>query len=745
MTTTPVPYRPFPTGLPPDYADTTDFGFSQSDGEIVGLNDGGFVIVWNDTSHMFNPGGTAVVGQKFDSLGNKIGGFQGAGEVQISQFIFGDDSLGAGGGSAITKLANGNLAIAYRHAIPDAYFTYVRIVEPFFLNVVRDDLIDGRNQELKNTAITSFADNSYVVSYTLDNGGGNTDVLARIVSPAGSLSAPITVRDNGTADAGLSQLATLSNNNFVVVWQELSTDYDIHFSIFTAAGSPILSNVPLIGGSSGVDETDPDVAALTGGGFVVAWTDAAGDGSSQGIRATILSNTGGTASGQFDILVNTTTTGNQNEASVVALKDGGFVVTWEDDFAFAVRGQRFDATGHRIGSEFLVKDNPSVPGDPSGDPGDSHDSALLADGRFAYALGDFSTGDNDVTTSIWDPRSRVNDFNGDATTDLLLHNNSNQGVSVWTVKGIQVMSSPIIGTQAAGWNITHTADFNGDGKSDLLLQNPSTLQASVWLMDGTTVTSSPIIGTEAPGWGVVHTADFNGGGKSDLLLQNGNSLAMWLMDGGTVTSNPVIGTMASGWNLTDYGDFNNDGKTDLLLQNPTTLQASVWLMNGTSVTSSPIIGTEAPGWGVVHVSDFTGDGKSDLLLQNGNALAMWLMNDTTVTASPAFATIAPGWNLTHYGDFNGDSKTDLLLENPTTRGAAVWLMNGAFPTSTPVIGTEAPGWGIVDVTDFNADGKSDLLLENSNHDLAVWLMDGTTVTANPVIGHIASGWDFLGF
>jgi FG-GAP-like repeat/Cysteine-rich secretory protein family/RTX calcium-binding nonapeptide repeat (4 copies) len=336
------------------------------------------------------------------------------------------------------------------------------------------------------------------------------------------------------------------------------------------------------------------------------------------------------------------------------------------------------------------------------------------------------------------------DFSGELTTDLLLHNSNNHAAAVWLMKGTQVLSNPIIGTQAAGWNITHTADFNGDGKADLLLQNLSTQQASVWLMDGTTVTSSPVIGTEAPGWGVVHVSDFNGDAKSDLLLQNGNTLAMWLMDGTTVLANPVIGTIAPGWNLTQYGDFNGDGKTDLLLENPTSKQVSIWQMDGTTVTSSPVIGTEALGWGIVHTADFNGDNKSDLLLQNGNTLALWLMNGTTVTANPVIGTIAPGWNLTHYGDFNGDGKTDLLLENPTTLQAAFWLMNGTTVMSSPVIGTEAPGWGIVDVTDLNADGKSDLLLENNNHDLAVWLMDGTTVTANPVIGHIASGWDFLG-
>ena len=73
--------------------------------------------------------------------------------------------------------------------------------------------------QTSNSSIASFANGSYVVSYTLDNGGGNTDILARIVSPTGTVGAAFTVDDNGTQAADLSQLATLSNNNFVDVWQ----------------------------------------------------------------------------------------------------------------------------------------------------------------------------------------------------------------------------------------------------------------------------------------------------------------------------------------------------------------------------------------------------------------------------------------------------------------------------------------------------------------------------------------------
>jgi hypothetical protein len=275
----------------------------------------------------------------------------------------------------------------------------VRVDDPS-LALVRDDTIDSDDvRQTLDASITAFNDNSYVVSYTLDNGSGNTDVLARIVSSTGTVGGPITVADNGTAAAGHSQLATLSNNSFVVLYQKfVDTDNDIYFQIYTASGAAVKTDAGVTGGFSTVEETDPDVAALTGagGGFVVGWTDAAGDAAGQGVRLSIYDNSGNLLHG--DIQVNTTTAGNQNEVSLLALHDGGFIATWEDDGVSAVRGQRFDAMGNKIGTEFLVKDNSAT-----GNPTDSHDSAVLSDGRFAYAISDVNSGgaDIDVQTSIW--------------------------------------------------------------------------------------------------------------------------------------------------------------------------------------------------------------------------------------------------------------------------------------------------------------------------------------------------------
>ena len=51
------------------------------------VQDGGYVVVWTDLSLTYNPQGSAIVGQRYDSAGNKIGGDPAhGGEVHLSLF-----------------------------------------------------------------------------------------------------------------------------------------------------------------------------------------------------------------------------------------------------------------------------------------------------------------------------------------------------------------------------------------------------------------------------------------------------------------------------------------------------------------------------------------------------------------------------------------------------------------------------------------------------------------------------------
>jgi hypothetical protein len=67
-------------------ANTTTAG-DQVDGQIAALNDGGYVVVWDDKSLAFNPGGDAIVGQRYDAAGNKV-----SGKIKLSGSITGADS-----------------------------------------------------------------------------------------------------------------------------------------------------------------------------------------------------------------------------------------------------------------------------------------------------------------------------------------------------------------------------------------------------------------------------------------------------------------------------------------------------------------------------------------------------------------------------------------------------------------------------------------------------------------------------
>src|SRR5262245_31669360 len=276
----------------------------------------------------------------------------------LSQFTNGDQFS-----PAITTLANGNVAVAFVDLFTGNNNIYVRVFDPS-LNFLREDDIDLGSNQTVHPALAALADGSYAVTYTLTE-GSNTFIEGRIVSATGEVGDQFDIDrriDVRNDKQDFSHVEMLSNGNFVVLDQGLFNNVPgstfIRFGIFTATGTPVLTNEPVLGGAT-IAADQSDVAALHGGGFVLTWAVAASGGSD--IRASIIGNDGFTNIAS-DILVNTTTAGTQKDPNVVALDDGGFLVTWED---FAVspteRGQRFDAHGDKIGTEFMLQTG-GVPG-----------------------------------------------------------------------------------------------------------------------------------------------------------------------------------------------------------------------------------------------------------------------------------------------------------------------------------------------------------------------------------------------
>lgn len=119
----------------------------------------------------------------------------------------------------------------------------------------------------------------------------------------------------------------------------------------TALGSEFRINSTTTG-----QQESASVANLKNGGFVATWASDGQDGSGHGIYARIFDGTGTPVSG--DLLINTYTTDSQTHPAVNVLNNGTFVVTWistnQDGSGTGIYGQLMSTSGTPVGGEFLV-------------------------------------------------------------------------------------------------------------------------------------------------------------------------------------------------------------------------------------------------------------------------------------------------------------------------------------------------------------------------------------------------------
>ncbi|MGO4835088.1 hypothetical protein AB4144_22800, partial [Rhizobiaceae sp. 2RAB30] len=204
---------------------------------------------------------------------------------------------------------------------------------------------------------------------------------------------------------GESSAAALTGGRFVVTWTDTSASGGdtslaaVRGQIFNADGSKAGGEF-LVNTTTESAQATSSVAALAGGRFVVTWTDMSetgGDMSAGAVRGQIFSADGSKSGGEF--LVNTTTANDQYGSNVTTLKDGRFVVTWSDysrtggDLnGWAVRGQMFNADGSKTGGEFVV--NTTTANDQRGG-----NVTTLKDGRFVVTWDDTSAMSGDLSSS----------------------------------------------------------------------------------------------------------------------------------------------------------------------------------------------------------------------------------------------------------------------------------------------------------------------------------------------------------
>jgi hypothetical protein len=251
-------------------------------------------------------------------------------------------------------------------ALPFAARAQVPAGSEFQLNSYTTGDQGGGGQRVQG-AVAVDGNGGFVVVWTsLGQDGSSSGVFGQRFNAAGvTLGPEFQVNSHTTSFQDSAVVASDAIGNFVVVWRSFGQDNDSSFGIF---GKRFNASGLAQGAEFQVNSFTPDgqyrpsLASDASGNFVVVWVSRPQDGSEYGVFGQRFSASGERLGGEFQI--NSYTTGRQATPSVASDASGNFVVVWRSDYqdgsGYGVFGQRFSAAGLPQGSEFQV--NTYTPG-----------------------------------------------------------------------------------------------------------------------------------------------------------------------------------------------------------------------------------------------------------------------------------------------------------------------------------------------------------------------------------------------
>ena len=712
MTTTPTVFRN-------QFIDNaTDNGFQQDSGVVAATAGGDFYAIWRDSGN-FNSGHADIVGRRVDVWGTPVGGDVSLLPLNNAFGVPFNASQPATVALPIAGQANGT-ATAFTDNFnngPD-FDVYVVRTNASLTRLENPLLIDGSTSVADDPSVTSFADGSLVVSYTIQNSSTDWDILARTVSAAGVVG-PVITLFNDTDRSDLSDLATLNNGNFVAVFESpflaSPTDLDVFFTIKTENGTNVVSPTTVVGAGSTATETDPHVAALAGGGFVVTWTNSAGDenGTSQGIRATIYDANGNVIVNGGDILVNQfNQAGTQMSNDVTALPDGGFVVAWEDIAAGVDRVQRFDAAGNLVGTPVTISNLATF----------DINAATLANGTSVYTVNDFSSGNNNTDSTILDTRTATPPTPSPpaGTTAAMILSGTNSSSVIYEIFDIGnnavLASAAPLGLVGTEWSVAGVGAFNAPDTSDMILRS-NTGNFEIFDISNNAINNAAPLGQVGLEWSVSGFGDFSSrASETDMLMRNSNTGQFEIYDlaNNTIISAAPMGQVGLEWSVAGFGDFSTrPNEADMLMRNNNTGAFEIFDISNNTITSAAPMGQVGLEWSVAGFGDFSGNAnETDMLMRNHNtgAFEIFDINNNTITSAAPMGQVGLEWSVVGFGPFNGAGTSDMLMRNNNTGAFEVFDIANNQITNAASMGQVGLEWAVAGVA---ADPPTSSLAANS--------------------------------
>ncbi|MDP1601753.1 MAG: VCBS domain-containing protein [Legionella sp.] len=322
-------------------ANTGQTSGTQMDPDVASLSNGGYVIVWEGAG---TGDTTAVWGQRYDSFGQAVG----------SNFRINVTTTNTQQNVAVKGTPSGGFVATWESAAQDGSGSgvYFRIYDANGVggSEIRANQTTTQNQTAPDV-VTLSNGNIYITWQSTQS--GTADIYGRLFNSAGTALTNEVLMHTATGTQSVPTIATYgSSNNMIIAWQDnAGGTNDIKGQLVTSSGTLSGSNFT-INNTITNSQTNPAVATLANGGFVVGWEWSV-SANNDGVMARIYNSSGVAVGNEFN--VNTTTAGTQTNIALTGLSNGGFLATWTSPgTGNEIFAQEFDASGNKIGAEFLV-------------------------------------------------------------------------------------------------------------------------------------------------------------------------------------------------------------------------------------------------------------------------------------------------------------------------------------------------------------------------------------------------------
>ena len=226
-----------------------------------------------------------------------------------------------------------------------------------------DDAFTVNDASLSNSVVypsaDALADGGFVVTWQ-SHSGDNWEVYARRYDIDGAAEQSFEINAEFSGDQVRPAVIGTAGGGYTVSWGvNRDGNWDIFAQQYDASNTPgVAFDVNRLYAG---DQSTPSLTELSNGDFVVTWWSSGGyndDDSGRGVYGRLFSSEGVAVGQKF--LVNTYTDNDQDDSSVSALADGGFIAVWrsyqQDGSQHGIFAQRFDQAGAKVGQEFRVND-----------------------------------------------------------------------------------------------------------------------------------------------------------------------------------------------------------------------------------------------------------------------------------------------------------------------------------------------------------------------------------------------------